>query len=250
MIIYFALVLMHIVGDFYLQTNLIATRKSNLDCANNKFVNIKYLTFHTLLYCLPFFFCFFLLQWNWCLLVLPVTLVSHWVIDLFTCWLRKHTKRTFAFLLDQFFHIIILFIFFKTLPFDSTFILHYEKVIYGVTIVSFLIKPSIIIVDLIIYDIFDDAKSKQLSDGLTVSKFDVGAIIGVFERIISLVLSIFNAITAVAIIITVKTWARNNDIKKDVDNFGKKYLVGTLASLSLALIAAFLWYKLIGKLNN
>ncbi len=246
MIIFFTLVLMHVVGDFYLQTNLIATRKSNFDCANKGFVNIKYLTFHTLLYWIPFFLCFFLLQWDWCLLVLPVTLVSHWVIDLFTCWLRKHTKRTFTFLLDQFLHIIILFIFFKTLPFDSTFILSYEKAIYGVIIIFFLIKPSIIIVDLIIYDIFGDT----MSNGVMDSKFDVGAIIGVFERIIALVLSIFNAITAVAIIITVKTWARSKDIKDDVDNFGKKYLIGTLASLSLALIAAFLWYKLIGKFNN
>ena len=249
MIIFFVLVLMHIVGDFYFQTNLIATRKSNFDCVNNGFVNIKYLTFHALLYWLPFFLCFFLLQWNWCLLVLPVTFVSHWVIDFFTCWLRKHTKRIFAFLLNQFLHIIILFIFFKILPFDSTFVLNYEKVIYGVTIIFFLIKPSIIIVDLIIYDIFDDTKV-NLPNGLKDSKFDVGAIIGVFERIITLVLSIFNAITAVAIIITVKTWARNKDIKKDDDNFGKKYLVGTLASLSLALIAAFIWYKLIGRFNS
>ncbi len=72
MIIFFTLVLMHVVGDFYLQTNLIATRKSNFDCANKGFVNIKYLTFHTLLYWIPFFLCFFLLQWDWCLLVLPV----------------------------------------------------------------------------------------------------------------------------------------------------------------------------------
>ena len=66
-------------------------------------------------------------------------------------------------------------------------------------------------------------------------------VIGVFERIIILVLSIFNAITAVAIIITVKTWARSNDIKTK-EGFGNKYLIGTLVSISLALIAAYFWY--------
>lgn len=247
MIIFFILVLMHIIGDFYLQTNLIAQRKNNDQCSVSGFVNFKYLTLHILLYCTPFFFSFFLLRWYWCLLVIAISLVSHLIIDLFTCWLRKHTKRIFAFLLDQCLHIIMLFVFYKTLPFDSTVILEYEKIIYGITIVSLLIKPSIIIVDLIMYDVFDAKKdSDEISTGLVISKFDVGAIIGVFERIIVLVLSIFNAITAVAIIITVKTWARKSEIDKpDNDSFGNRYLVGTLSSLSLAFIAAYLWYKLI-----
>lgn len=124
---------------------------------------------------------------------------------------------------------------YKFFDFNLNIILGHESIIYGLTIILFLIKPSIVIVGHIFNDVFEGEDIKD--DG----KFDVGAIIGVFERIIILVLSIFNAITAVAIIITVKTWARSNDIKTK-EGFGNKYLVGTLVSISLALIASYFWY--------
>ena len=48
------------------------------------------------------------------------------------------------------------------------------------------------------------------------------------------------SITVIAIIITVKTWARTNDLKEP--EFRNKYLLGTLTSLVLALII-FIVYK-------
>lgn len=233
------LILLHIFGDFYLQTNNIATGKSNSYCNSGKFVNYKYLTLHSLLYTIPFLILFFFTQWWKCLLILGVCFISHWLIDLFTCWFKGKTKKTFVFLLDQSVHILILLLLFDLFPFELMLSGNYFKVMYGLTIILFLIKPSIVIVNHIFIDVFG------ISNPINNEKFDVGAIIGVFERIIVLVLSIFNAITAVAIIVTVKTWARNKDIKEDVDNFGNRYLVGTLCSISLALIASYLWYKLL-----
>ena len=233
------LILLHIFGDFYLQTNNIAIGKSNSYCNSNKFVNYKYLTLHSLLYTIPFSILFFFTEWWKCLLILGICLISHWLMDLFTCWFKGKTKKTFAFLLDQSVHILFLFLIFDFFPFGLMLSENYLKIIYGLTIVLFLIKPSIVIVNHIFIDIFG------ISPSIDSEKFDVGAIIGVFERIIVLVLAIFNAITAVAIIVTVKTWARNKDIKDNVDNFGNRYLVGTLCSISLALIAAYLWCKLI-----
>lgn len=52
----------------------------------------------------------------------------------------------------------------------------------------------------------------------------------------------FGDFAAIVIIITVKTWARSSDLKDKID-FRSKYLLGTLASLVLALIA-FLIYRL------
>ena len=46
----------------------------------------------------------------------------------------------------------------------------------------------------------------------------------------------------IAIIITVKTWARSGDLKEDKHSFRNKYLLGTLASLVLSMIA-FLVFK-------
>lgn len=180
---------------------------------------------------------FFVVEWYWCLLIIGICLIYHWIIDLFTCWFKRHTKKTFAFFLDQTTHILILFAVYKIFDFDLNIVLGYENLIYKLTIISFLIKPSIVIVNHIFNDVFEGDEVKDND------KFDIGAIIGVFERIIILILSIFNAITAVAIIITVKTWARSNDIKTK-EGFGNKYLIGTLVSISLALIASYFWYKI------
>lgn len=232
------LVFMHMLGDYYLQSNNIALAKSNIIGDNNKFVNLKYLTIHSLLYMIPFLLLLFVIEWYWCILILGVLLISHWIIDLFTCWFKKKTKKTFAFILDQVIHIVILLIISKFFYFDIEILNGYEKILYGITIVSFLIKPSIVIVNHMFCDLFEN---EQVNDN---GKFDVGAIIGVFERIIVLILCTFNAITAIALIVTVKTWARSADIKKNENQFGNKYLIGTLVSISLALIASYIWYKL------
>ena len=62
-----------------------------------------------------------------------------------------------------------------------------------------------------------------------------------FERALVLIFASFGDFAAIAIIITIKTWARSNDLKDP--EFRNKYLLGTLASLVLALIA-FLIYRL------
>lgn len=242
MLVMFGLILMHILGDFYLQTNKIAKAKTNKDNENSLFINYKYLTIHSLLYCIPFISLFFIQKWYWSLLILFIILISHWITDLFTCWFKRKTKITFALLLDQTIHIIVLFLIFYIFDYDTSVLVQYNKLIYGSTIILFLIKPSIVFVDHIFYDVF---KSKNEISSIVIdnTNFDVGSIIGVFERIMVLILSMFNAITAMAIIITVKTWARSNDIKTK-EGFGNKYLVGTLASISLALIAAYAWNKL------
>lgn len=64
--------------------------------------------------------------------------------------------------------------------------------------------------------------------------FDVGSIIGILERFLVIIFAYFEDFAAIAIIITVKTWARTNDLKEP--DFRNKYLVGTLASMVLALV--------------
>ena len=70
--------------------------------------------------------------------------------------------------------------------------------------------------------------------------FDIGSIIGVMERMLTFIFACFESFPAIAIIITVKTWARTNDLKEP--EFRNKYLLGTLTSLVLALII-FIVYK-------
>lgn len=235
MVIIFGMILMHILGDYYLQTNKIALGKTNNNGDIKKYVDFKYLNIHSVLYAVPFCLLFFVLEWSSCLFTIVLILVTHWLIDFFSCWFRTKTKKTFAFILDQTVHIVVLLIISKLFIFNTEILIGYEKILYGITIIAFLVKPSIIIVNNLFEDIFVNGE-----ENININKFDVGAIIGVFERIIILVLSIFNAIVAIAIIVTVKTWARSNDIK-NIKDFGNKYLVGTLVSISLALIASYVW---------
>ena len=73
-----------------------------------------------------------------------------------------------------------------------------------------------------------------------IGMFDIGSIIGIMERILTVIFAYFENFPAIAIIITVKIWARTNDLKEP--EFRNKYLLGTLTSLVLALLV-FIIYK-------
>ena len=73
-----------------------------------------------------------------------------------------------------------------------------------------------------------------------IGMFDIGSIIGIMERILNVIFAYFENFPAIEIIITVKTWARTNDLKEP--EFRNKYLLGTLTSLVLALLV-FIIYK-------
>ena len=69
----------------------------------------------------------------------------------------------------------------------------------------------------------------------TKAVLDSGIIIGITERLIVLVLMVLEAYPTIAIIITVKTWARSGGLKDNKNDFREKYLVGTLLSLAIAM---------------
>ena len=72
MVNFIVLIILHLLGDFYLQTSKIAKCKNarkNVACnkctkckENSKF-NVKYLVLHILLYSIPFLVLFFMTNW-------------------------------------------------------------------------------------------------------------------------------------------------------------------------------------------
>lgn len=83
--------------------------------------------------------------------------------------------------------------------------------------------------------LFEDLYYESVYSGI----FDIGSIIGILERFLVVIFALFGDFAAIAIIITVKTWARTNDLKEK--DFRNKYLLGTLASLVLALCCYILF---------
>lgn len=234
-------VIMHFIGDFYLQTSKVARCKnanigkdcnSCSSCKKNAFINIKYIAIHTLLYVVPFLFVFLVTKWVNALLAIIAVCLSHCIVDTITCFLNKKTKHTLVFALDQALHIVIILGLFKLFEVD-TGVSEYEFVFKTILIILILLAPSSVFINKLFYDLFPESGQGKI--------FDVGSIIGMFERVLTLIFAYFGNFAAIAIIITVKTWARANDLKEP--GFRNKYLLGTLASLVLALVT-FLLYKI------
>ena len=156
--------------------------------------------------------------------------VSHSMIELFSCFLNKKFKQTLVLIGDQILHIGILFFAYKTTTFYPTFdgYIFSSKTI--LTVLLLMVPCSIFISKL-----FEDLYCDNVYNGI----FDIGSIIGILERFLVIIFALFKNFAAIAIIITVKTWARTDDLKEP--NFRNKYLLGTLASLVLALFCYILF---------
>lgn len=241
MVNFLMLLILHFIGDFYLQTSRIAKCKNaNVgencndckSCKNKTFFNNKFVIIHTLLYVIPFLFLFLMTKWIYALIIIAAVFVSHYIIDLVACCLNKKLKQTLVFLVDQLLHTVVLFVAYKFFEMNSC-LSKYELFVKIAFAVLFLIVPSSVFINKLFQDLFPDSEKGKI--------FDVGSIIGMFERTLVLIFACLSNLAAIAIIITVKTWARSRDLKEET--FRNKYLLGTLASLVLALIA-FLIFKL------
>ena len=244
MLNFIILCILHVIGDFYLQTNKVAKCKSARidslcgdcsDCKDGKMYNLKFLFLHILLYIVPFTTIFFMTSWLRALLIIGICAISHLIIDFITSCLRNKFKQSLLFILDQILHIAILFAVFKFFKFNNNFAGHYD-LIKIVFVCSLILVPSSIFISKLYIDIFNDSSQ--------INVFEKGSIIGILERILVLIFACFNDFAAIAIIITVKTWARSIDIKENEKDFREKYLLGTLASLVISLLC-FLIYKAI-----
>lgn len=239
----------HLLGDYYLQTDKLAKCKnaiidSNCNackrCKSNSNYNILYLIFHILIYCIPFLTIFFFVEWYFAFLIIGILLLSHFCIDLFTCYINSRIKKSLSFILDQFLHIICISIISNLFNFNfyifNICLLDYFKYVKILFAALCLLVPSSVLVNKLFEDLYPDTSAKAI--------FEIGSIIGMAERIIIFILSCFNQFAVIAIIITLKTWARSADLKENNACFRNKYLLGTLLSFSLALLVYIVYIKI------
>lgn len=239
MVNFIVLIILHLLGDFYLQTAKIAKCKNakiDADChhctackKNSKF-NIKYIFFHSLFYCIPFAVLFLMTNWVKAIIIIFLIVVSHAIIDSLSCCVNKKVKQTLVLIADQILHIGVLFWIYKLIDFNLIFN-EYIFVIKTIFTVLLLMAPCSIFIS----KLFEDLYYENIYNGI----FDVGSIIGILERFLVIIFALFGEFAAIAIIVTVKTWARTNDLKEN--DFRNKYLLGTLASLVLALCCYILF---------
>ena len=233
MVNFIIILISHLLGDFYLQTTKVAKCKNaKIDeycnecqkCKKTSKLNSKYVFVHILLYVIPFLVLFFMTSWLKALITITIVAVSHGIIDVISCFLNKRIKQTLVLVIDQFLHVCSLFVIYKTSTFYCL-LNDYSFAIKTIFTVLLLMIPSSVFIN----KLFEDIYKEKAVNGI----FDIGSIIGILERFLVIIFAYFQNFAAIAIIITVKTWARTNDLKEA--DFRNKYLLGTLASLVCAL---------------
>lgn len=257
---------LHIIGDFYLQGKKMARCKVHKvveecgkckKCSKSKHIGYITLVGHIGLYCIPFLFYFLIIKWYFAITIILLIAISHYIVDVISCFCKKKLSyNTIILVIDQFFHILILY-FINVLfigQFDFNLITKAKIYLFEsfnfpmnagtlkkMILLLILIKPASIFIDTIFSDI-DFSKNKNNCDKqITIDNkpFNVGIIIGIVERLIILMLVIVEAYPSIALIITIKTWARSKDLTGD--DFREKYLAGTLLSLLIALLTGLLF---------
>ena len=229
------LILGHVFGDFYLQTNEMASNKS------------KHFLRHITIYTLILVMIYLLLNGSDFVFIFGgAVFLSHLIIDGFNRYviINLHDKynwiQVVVFLVDQISHILVLVIFlnyFNRIYFDLNSANNY---LLFITVVSYLIMPSSIIVNKVIAMINDDESNNSF-------KLDEGTIIGILERLLIFVMGITGNLSGIGFLIAAKTMVRYgefDDKNGKVSAFRAKYLIGTLTSVLLGVIFSMVFIGL------
>lgn len=241
----------HIIGDFYAQTDKIAKEKND---------NIRMLIKHCLRYVLMLIICttIFLtkneiLKFMVCIFVIGVL---HGLIDSLKIQIEKQKHMSpkgalYLFIVDQIFHIIILLLLCKILNITGGIYVDVFNKIYNVNtfsnimnlIIGILIcgRPASIFVKLV----FSTFKTQREDQSLVkIENPKVGSYIGILERVIIFFLGIMGQYSAIGFVLTAKSVARYKQLEDQT--FAEKYLVGTLLSavISIACVGIYNYYKI------
>lgn len=242
--LFLLLILGHILGDFYLQTEKMSKLKMD---------NVKSLTLHSFLYFISISFCLIPIISIKIFMIGMIISVIHLLIDSVKYLLEKRYKvetlhNLITLLFDQGIHFIsilmVLIIFwqngintYKVIGIISYLDWFFE--INKLDIIKFAIitlavyKP----INIIFIKVYKKYKP-NIEDVETIRQ--VGANIGGLERILIIVLLYLNQFAAIGLVLTAKSIARYNKIAED-PKFAEYYLLGTLFSVLSAICIFYLF---------
>lgn len=227
----------HIIGDFYLQTDEIVSKKGNV---------IKYMLLHCAIYSLIISVCFNFIYNNigQTIHIFGIIFITHLVVDAVKQNISEKTKKyeSMVFLIDQILHLLVLIIILfyingslKNLNIINETIcgVSLNKIIVVICMMLICAKPSAIFITMIFKKI---SKFKEIPEKSKSEKEEakIGRWIGILEREIILILGLMGQYGAIGFVLTAKSLARFNQLNDQ--SFAEKYLVGTLLSSFLAIV--------------
>lgn len=240
--IFFLLLFVHILGDFYFQSQTIARKKVK---------KLKWVGYHCIIYGVISFVLVKLLVPDFSYALLWLFVIGHAVIDITKYYIViKYLKNSFydkyVFIIDQIIHLLIL-IFISYYALKSGEVYKYNAFISDMLVtmaipiesllslalkLMLIHKPINIFIALIMNDYKPEDKKKD-------DTIKAGRMIGTVERIIMLFFLSIKQYSSVGLVLTAKSIARYNKIAED-QKFAEYYLLGTLLSTICVLVVSLI----------
>lgn len=228
-----ALLLGHVLGDFVFQTDRMVRNKAK---SHWLIRHAAELTFIHAVFLIPF------LTWAAAPLVLGIGAL-HGLIDRFKGWMEKRSDRpVLHFAADQALHLLVLLLAWNFWPDASGASWHLPPrswmtpFLTSAAVVAsayaFVPNGGAAIVGALLR-----SRSRPASDGpgsVIGNEFAMGRLIGILERTLLLTLVLTDQWGALGLVLAAKSIARFRDLQER--NFAEYYLVGTLASVLVAVI--------------
>lgn len=224
------LLLAHLIGDFFLQSN-----KSVKDKEKRQLKSPK-LYLHVLVHIALLF----LILWDWSLWpIILIIGISHLIIDALKLSLQTKKTKRLLFFVDQLLHILVIIAcyFLATKgSFNLDFAITETNLLLLVCFLFLTLPVSIIMKTIFLkWNISQLTKNNQ-------SLADAGQYIGILERILVFIFIITLHWEAVGFLITAKSVFRFGDLRESKDRQLTEYiLIGTLISFGIAIITGIIF---------
>lgn len=231
------LMIPHILGDFYFQTDKISSKKEK---------ELKWVIYHSVIYGIVnvsfIKFIFKTIDFN----IIAFLIVSHAIIDILKYYFISKPTSINIFVIDQFLHLLFIFIItFCCLNKGISFIFNeYITQFFSILNISLFEVCSCVLKILLIHkpiNIFIAFFMKPYKKSNKENKDEIkaGRIIGTFERMIMLFFINIGQYSSIGLVLTAKSIARYDKISKS-QSFAEYYLLGTLLSTISVLIISLI----------
>ena len=233
--------LFHVLGDFYFQTNTMASKKES---------RRDILLGHCVEYSLCMLPLLFIWGFTWrAFYAFIMVCASHAAIEVLLkpFVTRLSPRGIVVFFADQFLHLAACFLCaalispLSSFPADFAHLFH--EIVPMLLALLIAIKPSGVMVRLILdryrYDKDGACKAESAKNCSEAEAgrdhHGAGEAIGWLERLLVVVLTAVSDFSAIAFVVTAKSIARFKRIEEDPE-FAETYLIGTLSSVSIAML--------------
>jgi len=233
----------HVLGDFYLQSSELAINK---DESFKKLIKHSGIYMFSMMFVIIPVFSLKLLKWAF------FVSTAHFTVDLVKFFIKKKITiddklDALAYLLDQIIHILVIIfttvtIYLLSEPISYIYCIQYIlnklpadvlSILSWILILLIIIQPFSITIKKVLY------RYRPMTNEEKGGHQNAGALIGILERCIILLLLSVGQYSAIGFVLTAKSIARYNKIADD-PKFSEYYLLGTLLSAMLVIVAYLL----------